>query len=123
MIKEHTIITSDDDLSIVSYLTVGFDTSYRFVICLEKVDYREYDPGSKSKRKIINAVVDKDDAYELSKRLKVSLTELPEFFANELDTDYTLATTRQTSVVFKEALNYLLDHGTHYTLEESTRYK
>lgn len=118
MIKESLIIFSDDDQPIVSYLSSGFDDSFNFVVCLEKEAYIEDDLTAKTRRKITLAIVNKDETYELAKKLNVHLIDLPKHLSDEFDNNIVNPSLSQVSQFFSEVLSFLQNHGVHYTIEE-----
>ncbi len=75
------LATLHDDFSSGSDISVGFNTELQFVIKLHVWDNPDYEKNGYCKY----AIIEKDDAYKLSKVLCSSLTGLPEAFCNKFE--------------------------------------
>lgn len=64
-------MSPDEDQLVVENLYVGFDAYMRLVVTIEHVDYEEPEYSCS-----LSAVVNKEDAFKLSKRIKVSMMHL-----------------------------------------------
>ncbi len=66
------IMSSDEDQPAVEDLYVGFDASMCMVVTIEHIDYErpEYNCS-------VSAIVSKEDAFKLSQKLKVTMSQLP----------------------------------------------
>lgn len=99
------IFSSDDDGNPVEDVFAGFDEAFNLVVLIEHKDYDfpEYDSCA-------YAIVKKEDAYELAKRHKLPMTDLPGLIGASVDQDYyeiVNPSIRQTQNCFHEILAYL----------------
>lgn len=109
---QEVIIESHDDLDIWSAVTVGFDDDKNFVVLLECIDYnnREYDSNT-------YAIIDKEDAMILSRRLGINLTALPKNLFDKYGDTTNLSGTLDVEAVFKEILDFLNDNLVRYRIK------
>ena len=63
--KSYHIMGSDEDQLVVEDLYVGFGTYMRFVVTIEHVDNEKPEYSCS-----VSAIVNKEDAFKLSKKLK-----------------------------------------------------
>lgn len=107
-------MSSDDDQPIVEDLSIGYSDTLELVVRIEHTDYEEDDRCS------LEAVVTKDDAFELSKRLGVGMQNLPGKIAEEFDSYDKIINARFSDVheCFKGILNYLSALHTRYRIIE-----
>lgn len=111
------IFNSDDDCAAVEDIYAGYDESLDLVVLLEHTDYDcpEYDCRT-------YAVVGKDEAFELAKRLGVPMTRLPDVIGDSSGEGYRYTvnpTLRQTQDRFKEILEYLVAEKCRFRLERT----
>lgn len=71
--SSYHIMSSDEDQPVVEDLYAGFDDRMNLVVMIEHTDY--VDPEYSCS---VSAVVSKEDAFGLSRRLQVSMTRLPD---------------------------------------------
>lgn len=106
------VFSSDDDGNPVADIYVGYDTSLNLIVLFELTDYDfpEYNRSSCS-------IIDKDEAYWLSKRLGVSMRELPGFISSSVDEYYyeiINPTVTQTHECFRDLLHSLIGEGCRF---------
>lgn len=95
------IIESDNDAGIVETLCVGYDDNFNLMVVLEHTDYEHQ---HRSNRKA--AMVSKEDAYVLARRIGVAMTELPHAIADAFSDypDRMCASLSDVKSCFSEAL-------------------
>ncbi len=74
------IMSSDEDQPKVEDLYVGFDASKSLVVVIEHIDYEE-----PRYNHTVAAIVSKEEAFKLSKRLKVPMLQLPDVISEAMD--------------------------------------
>lgn len=77
------IMSSDEDQPVVEDLYVGFDTYMHLVVTIEHVDYEKPEYSCS-----ISAIVNKEDAFNLSKKLKVPMIHLLDVISESME-EYT----------------------------------
>ena len=105
------VFSSDDDGNPVADIYVGYDASLNLIIIFELTDYdfSEYNSSCR-------AVIDKHEAYWLSKRLEVSMSDLPRFISNSVDESYyeiINPSVRDTRECFRDLLDCFIVEGCH----------
>lgn len=101
------IFNSDDDAQVVEDIYAGYDKSFNLIVLLEHTDYDEPEYNC-----CIYAIIKKDEAFKLAKRLHVPMTHLPSIICNSVDDEYynlVNPTLRQTQDCFKEILECFID--------------
>lgn len=78
-----SVFNSDDDGNPFAEIIVGYDEKFNLITMLELTDY---DYPEDSCRTWVE--VNKDEAYELAKRLKVSMVSLPGVILDSVDDEY-----------------------------------
>lgn len=76
-------MSSDEDQPVVEDLYVGFDTYMHLVVTIEHVDYEKPEYSCS-----ISAIVNKEDAFNLSKKLKVPMIHLLDVISESME-EYT----------------------------------
>lgn len=110
------IYTSDEDADMVEDIFVGYDPMMNLNVVLEHSDYSEPQYNC-----FICAEINKDDAYELAKRLHVKMTQISEAFRASI-ADYTHLvnpTLSQTRDCFKELLDFIADNNCRYKIHRT----
>lgn len=108
------VFNSDDDQPIVADLTVGYHReSNDLIILLSYTDYEEPEYNCATW-----AIVKKDEALKLARRLKVSMPGLPRFIYDCMEEwrDIINPSTHDVKGCFKEILDCLVDEKCRYTL-------
>lgn len=72
LMLEQWIMSTDEDQPIVEDVVVGYDDKLNLVVRLICTDYEEEGCNSS-----VSAIVNKDGAFKLAKRLSLKMTELP----------------------------------------------
>lgn len=112
--NQKTLIETDPDLQRVATIDIGFNDNGCLTVIYE---VKDYDNTEDSYLKY--AVIEKEDAYYLSKRLKVRLTQLPDYFEKEFgDSNPGEASLSEARMLFKDILNYFKYNHTHYQLKD-----
>ena len=108
------IMCSDEDQPKVEDLYVGFDASMCLVVTIEHTDYEK--PGHNHS---VAAIVSKEDAFRLSKRLKVPMTQLPDVVCESME-EYSRIVNADFSegqACFKDILDCFVGEKCHYKIE------
>lgn len=98
-----SIFSSDDDGNPVEDLFAGYDDQHNLIVLLEHIDYDEPENNCHA-----YAIVNKDEAFDLARRLKVPMTELPDLIGGSVDDEYfeiINPSPRQVRNCFKEILD------------------
>ena len=103
LILPRYIFSSDDDGNPVEDIYAGYDEAFNLIVLIEHTDYDfpEYNCCT-------YALVEKNEAFNLAKRLKISMTELPGIVSDSVDEEYygsVNPSIRQTRDCFKEILD------------------
>lgn len=107
------LIETDSDLSVVATVSIGFDDSGNLTLMYDRT---VYDHPSESS--ITYAVVDKQQAYDLSRRLKVPLTHLPAYFSKKFAVEpFGYAGPSEARALFKDILVFFSYRGARYRLK------
>lgn len=110
---EELLIETDEDLPIVATVIIGFDD--KGCLMLEYA-FMDYDVPSESHIKY--AVVDKQEAYALGKKVNASLTQLPAYIAKKYGVQLGQAVPSEALALFKEILDFFVFHGVRYQLKD-----
>lgn len=104
----HCIFNSDDDADIVNDIYAGYDEDFNLIILMEHTDYDDPQYNCDA-----YAVVGKDEAYDLSKRLGVPMTRLIDVIENAVSDydNFVNPTLRQTRDCFSDILQFVRDNG------------
>ncbi len=110
------IFNSYDYFSVVEDLYAGFDNDFNLIILCEHTDYDAPDYNC-----AICAIVKKEEAYRLAKRLKVSLCELPMEISNSMSewNEIACPMPRDVRDCFKEITECLLEEGCRFKIERT----
>lgn len=110
------IFNSHEDFSVVEDLYAGFDNDFNLIILCEHTDYDAPDYNC-----AICAIVKKEEAYRLAKRLKVSLCELPMEISNSMSewNEIACPMPRDVRDCFKEITECLLEEGCRFKIERT----
>ena len=112
MRDEALIAESDNDMEIVSSLSVGFDLFGNLVV---EMDYAD---GSDSRYDYrLDAIVDKDELVLLSRELESFNKSLPLAISDRFGKGWKLLTPSDIDGVFSDILDFILDCGAHYKLK------
>ncbi len=107
------VFNSHDDFSVVENLYTGFDSGFNLIVVCEHIDYDypEYNCAT-------YAIVKKEEAYCLAKRLKVSLHDLPKEISDAMSDWHEIACAVPNDVraCFKEITECLIDEDCHFTI-------
>ena len=116
----HWIMCTDDDQPIVEDLVVGYDDRLSLVVRLIRTDYM--DEGCCSS---VSAIVSKDEAYKLAKRLSIRMTQLPARIA-ECFADYgeiINASFSDATRCFAEILDALVYENCRYSIRHRSSHQ
>lgn len=107
-------MSSDEDQPVVESLYVGFDADMRLVITIEHVDYDESEYSCS-----VSAVIEKEDAFGLSRRLNVSMLQLLDVIKDSMKeyTEIPNADFRQVQECFKDITDCLVNEKCPYRIE------
>lgn len=112
------IMSSDEDQPGVEDLYVGFDASKSLVVTIEHIDYEEprYNHS-------VAAIVSKEEAFKLSKRLKVPMSQLPDVISEAMDEYSRIVNADFTEVreCFKDILDCFVSEKCHYKIERRVK--
>jgi len=78
-----SIFNSDDDDNPFAEIIVGYDEKFNLIAMLELTDYDFPEYSCRTW-----AEISKEEAYELAKRLNVSMVSLPEAILDSVDEEY-----------------------------------
>lgn len=105
------VFSSDDDGNPVADIYVGYDASLNLIVLFELTDYDFPEFNSSC-----SAIIDKHEAYWLSKRLEVPMSDLPGFISNSVDESYyeiINPSVRDTRECFRDLLDCFIAEGCH----------
>lgn len=110
------IFCSHDDFSEVESLCAGFDSGLNLVVLSERTD-----SDRPRRNSSVCAVVDKDKAFGLARRLGVQLKDLPQTIADSMEEWNSIAcpTPEHVRDCFKEITDRLSDEGCRYTIRHN----
>lgn len=110
-------MNSDDDCPIVEDLFVGYDKAFNLIIMVAHTDYCEPQYNCTT-----CAIINKDEAAKLAKRLQISMKQLPGFIRDSMDEyrDIVNATFSQVRDCFKEIIECLIDEKCRFRIERHT---
>lgn len=111
--KYYHIMSSDEDQLVVEDLYVGFDAYMRLIVTIEHVDYEEPEYSCS-----VSAVVNKEDAFQLSKKLKVPMAHLLDVISESVEeyAEIVNADFRQVQECFKEITNCFIGEKCPYKI-------
>lgn len=109
----YNVMSSDEDQPIVEDLYVGFDKHMNLVVAIEHTNYEE--PKFSCS---VDAVVNKEDAFRLSRRLKVSMTHLPSVICESVEeySEIVNADFDQVQGCFKEIIDRFIHEKCPYRI-------
>lgn len=107
------IMSSDEDQPVVEDLYVGFDEDMCLVATIEHINYDNPEYSCS-----VSAIVGKDDAFTLSKRIKVSMKQLPDAISEftEEYTEIVNADFKQVQECFKTIIDWFIDKNCPYRI-------
>lgn len=110
----HYVFSSDDDFNPVEDIYVGYDERFNLIVMIEHTDYDfpEYNSCTYVR-------VSREETFKLSRRLDVSLVELPALISDSIDDDYcgiVNPSTRHTKQCFREILECFTAEGCRFSL-------
>lgn len=107
-------MSSDEDQPVVEYLYVGFDTDMYLVITIEHVDYDESEYSCS-----VSVVIDKEEAFNLSRKLNVSMSQLLDVRKESMEeyTEIPNANFLQVQECFKDITDSLVNEKCPYRIE------
>lgn len=111
--KCYHIMSSDEDQLVVEDLYAGFDAYMRLVVTIEHVDYEKPEYSCS-----VSAIVNKEDAFILSKKLKVSMMHLLDVISESMEeySEIVNADFRQVQECFKEITDYFISEKCPYRI-------
>lgn len=109
---DRVLIVSHEDYEPYASVLVEFDYQKNFNVVLE---YSYSEDASLNHK--TTAVIHKDNAYALAKRLKINLLELPDYFAKKFDRDSFFNDVSDVEALFAEVIDFLLDEGITYRIK------
>lgn len=110
---EELLIETDEDLPILAVVFVGFNDNGCLVL---KYEFVNYEVPSESYTKY--AVVEKEDAYTLAKKVNVSLIQLPAYIFERYGVrPLCQAVNSEALALFKEILGFFVFYGIKYQLK------
>lgn len=112
---EELLIETDEDLPIVATVIIGFDDNGGLVLEHEIMDY-EVPEESCTKY----AVVEKQEACALAKKVKVSLIQLPAYVLKKYGVlPFGQAVPSEARTLFKAILDFFVSYGVKYQLKDA----
>lgn len=107
---------SDDDADVAEDIYAGYDEKLNLIVVLQHTDYVEPEYNC-----CAYAVIDKDEAYALAKRLSVPMTHLPEAVCMPAEGYAHLVNPSlgQTRRCFNSILNYIIRLGGRLSLRRT----
>lgn len=109
----YTIMSSDEDQPIVEDLHVGFDTHMNLIVTIEHTNYEEPEYSCS-----VVAVINKENAFELSRKLKVSMVHLPSVICESMEeyAEIVNADFQQVQECFKEITDCFISEKCPYRI-------
>ncbi len=106
-------MSSDEDQPVVEDLYVGFDTYMHLVVTIEHIDYEKPEYSCS-----ISAIVNKGDAFNLSKKLKVPMIHLLDVISESMEeyTEIVNADFGQVQECFKEITDCFISEECPYRI-------
>ena len=111
---EETIVDTHDDYNPWADCVVGFNNDGDFVIRYNFIDY-----DNRSNCYTRDAIIKKDNAWEVARFLKIHLTELPQHLEKKLGKPLDSSTATGVRNVFEDVLNYMAANKGIYKLHRS----
>lgn len=107
------VMSSDEDQLVVEDLYVGFDAYMRLVVTIEHVDYEKPEYSCS-----VSAIVNKEDAFKLSKKLKVSMMHLLDVISESMEEyrEIVNADFQQVQECFKEITDCFISEKCSYRI-------
>lgn len=111
--KCYNIMSSDEDQLVVEDLYVGFDAYMRLVVTIEHVDYEKNEYSCS-----VSAIVNKEDAFKLSKKLKIPMMHLLDVISESMEeyTEIVNADFQQVQKCFKEITDCFISEKCPYRI-------
>lgn len=114
LVLEEFIASSDDDMEIHASVAAGFDTRKNLVVRLKYTDY-DFRKNSYTQ----SAVIDEEEAWQLSKTLGTRLTNIPKLLSEKFgDQTSTQSLPSDVEDIFKDILDFIIDSGGHYKIKK-----
>lgn len=109
-----TLIETDPDVGRMATIDIGFDDNGNLVVIYE---IKDYDYRDESEVKYL--IVEKEDAFLLSRKLKTGLTQLPDYFDKELGhLNPGEASLSEARTLFRNIQNFLKYNRTWFRVKE-----
>lgn len=110
------IYNSDEDADIVEDIYMGYDQSMNLNIVLEHSDYSEPQYNC-----LVYAEINKDEAYELAKRLHVPMTHISDAIKTSIGNYKHIVnpSLNQTRDCFKQILDFIADNNCRYRVHRT----
>lgn len=107
------VMCSDEDQTVVQDVTIGYDETFNLIVLIERSDYE--DPQNNC---ATWAVVDKNDAANLARRINVPMKELPEAMGREMNSYSRIvnASLSQARSCFRSILDFLASYRCKYRI-------
>lgn len=120
LICSEYIFCSHDDYVVVEDLYSGFDEDFNYVIVCQHTNYDM--PQNDSATYLY---IDKDEAFDLAKKLGTTLRQLPEVIGASMSEwrENPCPDPRDVRDCFKELIDKLTYEGCHYRIEKKTHSK
>lgn len=111
---EELLMETDPDLPVVATVIIGFDDNGRLVLKHESIDYE-----APSESFAQYAVIEKQAAYTMARKLNVALTQLPAFVCRKFSVQpFCRAVPSEARALFKEILDFYIYNGIRYQLKD-----
>lgn len=111
LVIENLIMASHEDFETWSTLCVGFNESKNLLIRLDY--FNDNNPKNNSQT---YAVIDKDNAFQMSGFLGIKLIELPDFLYEKFKDTSTMAVPSDVQYLFQRILDFVMDCGVNYKI-------
>jgi hypothetical protein len=111
LILECCIASIHYDFSYTHKVVFGFDTMHRLIVM------QEYGFDDKPElNHCVVATVSADEAFRMARRLKIGMTELPEWISAHYDFCESFYD-EEIEEIFQDVLNLLLENNVHYCID------
>lgn len=113
---EELLIETDPDLPMVATMSVGFDDNGCLML---KYKFENWDvPSEPPHIDMKCAIVEKQEAYALARKLDVSLIRLPAYISKKFSVQpFCQGDPSEARVLFREILDFFVFHGVRYQLK------
>lgn len=113
LVLPYWVMCSDEDQTVVQDLTIGYDEKLNLIVLIERSDYEDQQYNCSTW-----AVIDKNDAADLARRLNVSMKELPEAMGRDMSagSNAVNATLSQVRNCFRSIIDCLTTYRCKYRI-------